>query len=59
MKKTYTTGRKENSDHLFRIGKALLRIEFKMGEYTTDNPLFQQAVENSELFKSGIVKLKL
>ena len=47
----------------FRIGKALVRIEFTGGAinstgvypacYTTDNPLFQYTIENSDAFKKG------
>ena len=50
----------------FRIGKALVRVEFTGGSinstgvspavYMTDNPLFQKAVENSESFRSGEIK---
>lgn len=47
----------------FRIGKALFRIDFTGGainstgvypaQYTTDNPLFQRAIENSAAFRYG------
>ena len=50
----------------FRIGKALVRVEFTGGSinstgvspavYMTDNPLFQKAIENSESFRSGEIK---
>lgn len=50
----------------FRIGKALVRIDFTGGainstgvypaQYTTDNPLFQRAIENSEAFRRGEIK---
>lgn len=50
----------------FRIGKALVRIEFTGGainstgvypaQYTTDNALFQRAIENSDAFRSGEIK---
>ena len=50
----------------FRIGKALVRIDFSGGainstgvypaQYTTDNPLFQRAIENSEAFRRGEIK---
>ncbi len=50
----------------FRIGKALVRIDFTGGainstgvypaQYTTDNPLFQRAIENSEAFCRGEIK---
>ena len=47
----------------FRVGKALLRIDFTGGSinsagmtpanYTTDNPLYQKAIEESEQFRNG------
>ena len=50
----------------FRIGKALVRIEFTGGainstgvypaQYTTDNALFQRAIENSDAFRCGEIK---
>ena len=50
----------------FRIGKALVRIDFTGGainstgiypaQYTTDNPLFQRAIENSDAFRCGEIK---
>lgn len=50
----------------FRIGKALVRIEFSGGSinstgvypahYSTDNALFQKAIENSEIFRNGEIK---
>ncbi|MBO5865147.1 MAG: hypothetical protein J6Q73_03755 [Bacteroidaceae bacterium] len=50
----------------FRIGKALVRIDFTGGainstgiypaQYTTDNPLFQRAIECSDAFRSGEIK---
>lgn len=50
----------------FRIGKALVRIEFTGGSvnstgvypayYVTDNTLFQRAIENSEIFRNGEIK---
>ena len=50
----------------FRIGKALVRIEFSGGSinstgvypahYVTDNALFQKAIENSETFRNGEIK---
>ncbi len=50
----------------FRIGKALVRIEFTGGainstgvypaQYVTDNPLFQRAIENSDAFRNGEIK---
>ena len=50
----------------FRIGKALVRIDFTGGainttgiypaQYTTDNPLFQRAIECSNAFRCGEIK---
>ena len=50
----------------FRIGKALVRIDFTGGainstgiypaQYTTDNPLFQRAIEGSDAFRCGEIK---
>lgn len=50
----------------FRIGKALVRIDFTGGainstgvypaQYTTDNPLFQRAIESSDAFRCGEIK---
>lgn len=47
----------------FRVGKALLRVDFTGGSinsagmtpanYTTDNPLYQKAIEDSEQFRNG------
>ena len=47
----------------FRVGKALLRVDFTGGainsagmtpaSYTTDNALYQKAIEESEQFRSG------
>ena len=47
----------------FRVGKALLRVDFTGGSinsagmtpanYTTDNALYQKAIEDSEQFRSG------
>ena len=41
-----------------RIGKALIKLEFTNGEYATANPLFQKAIENSEHFEQGNIRLK-
>ena len=41
-----------------RIGKALIKLEFTNGEYVTANPLFQKAIENSEHFEQGNIRLK-
>ncbi len=50
----------------FRVGKALVRIEFTGGavnssgiypaQFVTDNPLFQRAIENSDAFRKGEIK---
>ncbi len=50
----------------FRIGKALVRIEFSGGSinstgvypahYVTENALFQKAIESSEIFRNGEIK---
>lgn len=68
MKKriTYEIHGQIERNSYFRIGKALMRIEFTGGainstgvypaQYTTDNPLFQRAIENSEAFRSGEIK---
>lgn len=50
----------------FRIGKALVRVDFTGGSinsngvspahYVTDNALFQRAIENSEAFRTGEIK---
>lgn len=47
----------------FRVGKALLRVDFTGGSinsagmtpanYTTENPLYQKAIEDSEQFRNG------
>ncbi|MBQ5663961.1 MAG: hypothetical protein IIV19_05985 [Bacteroidaceae bacterium] len=47
----------------FRVGKALLRVDFTGGSinsagmtpanYTTDNALYQKAIEDSEQFRNG------
>jgi hypothetical protein len=51
----------------FRVGKALLRVEFSGGSinsagmnpafYVTDNPLYQKAVESSEQFRNGEITI--
>lgn len=68
MKKliTYEIHGQIERNSYFRIGKALMRIEFTGGainstgvypaQYTTDNPLFQRAIENSDAFRSGEIK---
>lgn len=48
--KTY----KSNTPHAYcRIGKSSIKIEFKNGLYSTNNQLFQRAIENSPAFQSG------
>lgn len=50
----------------FRIGTAMVRVEFSGGavnsagivpaQYVTDNPLYQSAIENSADFRNGVIK---
>lgn len=68
MKKriTYEIHGQIERNSYFRIGKALVRIDFTGGtinstgvypaQYTTDNPLFQRAIENSNAFRCGEIK---
>lgn len=68
MKKlvTYEIHGQIERNSYFRIGKALVRIEFTGGainstgvypaQYTTDNPLFQRAIENSDAFRNGEIR---
>ena len=68
MKKriTYEIHGQIERNSYFRIGKALVRIEFTGGainstgvypaQYTTDNALFQRAIESSEAFRRGEIK---
>ena len=68
MKKriTYEIHGQIERNSYFRIGKALVRIEFTGGainstgvypaQYVTDNPLFQKAIENSDAFRNGEIK---
>ena len=51
----------------FRVGKAMLRVEFSGGSinsagmtpafYVTDNPLYQRAIESSEQFRKGEITI--
>lgn len=51
----------------FKIGKALLRVEFTGGSinsagmipasFVTDNPLYQKVIEESELFRNGEITI--
>lgn len=52
--KTYKSNRPEI--HV-RIGRAIVKFEFKNGLYRTDNPLFQKAIENSEAFRAGEITI--
>ena len=54
MKKTYLS----NGEKWVRLGRALIKLEFTNGEYSTDNPLFQKAIEHSEHFERGNIRLK-
>ena len=68
MKKriTYEINGQIERNSYFRIGKALVRIEFTGGainstgvypaQYTTDNALFQRAIENSDAFMKGEIR---
>ena len=63
---TYEIHGQVERNSFFRVGKALIRVEFTGGmvnstgvypaQYTTDNPLYQQAIENSAAFRSGEIK---
>ena len=53
MKKTYLS----NGVKWVRIGKALIKLEFTNGKYSTDNQLIQKAIENSEHFRNKTIKL--
>lgn len=68
MKKRITYeifGQVERSSY-FRVGKALMRVEFKGGSinsaglvpatFITDNALLQKAIESSDAFRSGQIK---
>lgn len=69
MKKrvTYEIHGQIERNSYFRIGKALVRIEFTGGavnstgvypaQYTTDNALFQRAIENSDAFRRGEIRV--
>lgn len=68
MKKriTYEIHGQIERNSYFRIGKALVRIEFTGGSinstgvypahYTTENALFQRAIESSDAFRNGEIK---
>lgn len=68
MKKriTYEIHGQIERNSYFRIGKALVRIEFTGGsinstgvypaQYVTENALFQKAIENSDAFRNGEIK---
>jgi hypothetical protein len=50
---------KSNCPEIYcRIGRALVRFDFKDGLYKTDNPLFQKAIENSPHFKEGRITIE-
>lgn len=69
MKKrvTYEIHGQVERNSFFRVGKALIRIEFRGGmvnstgvypaQYTTDNALYQKAIEDSNAFRSGEIKV--
>lgn len=68
MKKriTYEISGQVERNCFFRVGKALVRVEFSGGsvnsagitpaQYVTDNPLYQKAIENSADFRNGVIK---
>ena len=68
MKKriTYEIHGQIERNSYFRIGKALVRIEFTGGsinstgvypaQYVTENALFQKAIESSDAFRNGEIK---
>lgn len=68
MKKriTYEIHGQIERNSYFRIGKALVRLEFTGGainstgvypaQYVTENSLFQNAIENSDAFRNGEIK---
>ncbi len=63
---TYEIHGQVERNSFFRVGKVLIRVEFTGGminstgsypaQYTTENPLYQQAIENSEAFRRGEIK---
>ncbi len=63
---TYEIHGQVERNSFFRVGKALIRVEFTGGminstgvypaQYTTDNPLYQQAIESSDAFRRGEIK---
>lgn len=63
---TYEIHGQVERNSFFRVGKALVRVEFTGGminstgvypaQYTTDNPLYQQAIESSMAFRNGEIK---
>ena len=65
-KVTYEIHGQVERNSFFRVGKALIRVEFTGGminstgsypaQYSTDNPLYQQAIEASEAFRKGEIK---
>ena len=68
MKKriTYEIRGQSERNCFSRIGTAMVRVEFSGGavnsagivpaQYTTDNPLYQSAIENSSDFRNGVIK---
>ncbi len=63
---TYEIHGQVERNSFFRVGKALIRVEFKGGSinsagvvparFITDNPLLQKAIESSDAFRSGQIK---
>ena len=64
---TYEIHGQVERNSFFRVGKALIRVEFTGGmvnstgvypaQYTTDNPLYQKAIEDSNAFRLGEIKM--
>lgn len=67
MKKRYGVIGLMEWEAIIKLGKALLHIPFSGGamtaygvtpaHYTTDNPIIQHAIENSEYYKKGKIRL--
>ena len=55
MRKVYTTGKIDDCSCHCRIGRWLVKFDFKCGVYSTDNELMQWAIESSPLFMNGII----
>ena len=56
MKKTYRTFNGENRDCFIKIGEEIIKARFTP-TYTTDNDFVQEAIEESYLFKAGVLQI--